>query len=81
MYGAIGISNTFLDSAYVIKTNIISFRNGFNSFGITLCGIAIVMYRMVLKNGRVSPRKEADIPIAPSLYSLSNKMANNLTGC
>ena len=26
-------------------------------------------------------RKEADIPIAPSLYSLSNKMANNLTGC
>lgn len=21
------------------------------------------------------------IPIAPSLYSLSNKMANNLTGC
>ena len=31
-----------------------------------------------LKNGRVSPRKEADIPIAPSLYSLSNKMDNSL---
>ena len=25
-----------------------------------------------------SPRKEADIPIAPSLYSLSNKMDNSL---
>lgn len=38
---------------YIIKTNIISFRNGFNSFGITLCDIAIVMYRMVLKNGNI----------------------------
>ena len=25
-----------------------------------------------------SPRKEVDIPIAPSLYSLSNKMDNSL---